>query len=289
MSIHIYAMSDIDTKHALVRGLPGEVYESCVQAQVRCDWSPTSRTWSVRKDRLGDLRVALDRARVRYSQHDTGTPPAAGVTRERALYLVSAIRSGLAGLHPMVIEAYEGRAWEPLGYTSWKALCEAEFALTLAVPQRREAVREMTQAGLSTRAQADVLGVSKDTVNRDQVSHSETVSETSEPQLVRGLDGRTLPGRRTEWSSDRQPATAVFSWQDAPATTAPHRDQDGIVTGDRDDIVTGAVVAPPRGDVRIEAALTAFAADDISATPSRIALLRGACERWLGDHEGWDR
>jgi hypothetical protein len=276
VSVHIYSQTDIDSRDAAVRGMPGDVYENDVRSQVRCDWSPVTRTWSVRKDRLGDLRVALDRAQVRYSEHDTGAPPPAMLTKERAQYLVGAIRSGLAVLHPMVVEAYEGRAWEPLGYTSWKALCESEFALTLAVPQRREAVRELTEAGLSTRAQADVLGVDQRTVNRDQhqVRHSAS-PESAAPQLVRGLDGKTYPSA--------QPATAVFSWQDSPATAAPHRGRDET---------NGVAVAPPqplRGDVRVEAALAGFAADDITATPSRIALLRASCERWLAERDGWDR
>jgi len=265
VSIHIYAMTDTDDRDAQVRGMPGSVYEQEVQPMVRCDWSPVTRTWTVRKDRLGDLRVALDRAQVRYSQHDTGCPPPPLVTPERAQYLVNAIKSGLAGLHPLVIEAYEGRAWEPLGYSSWKALCEAEFALTLAIPQRREAVQEMTEAGLSTRAQADVLGVHKDTVRRDQVA------QNAPPANVVGLDGKTYT------PPERRPATAEFSWQDHSASTgagtvqAPH------------------VHLPLNGDVRVESVLAGFAADDITAAPARIALLRAACERWLGEHEGWDR
>lgn len=231
MSIHIYAMTDIETKHALVRGLPGEVYETFIQSQVRCDWSSVTRTWSVRKERLGDLRAAFDMGKVRYTEHATGKPPAAGVTRERAQYLVAAIRSGLAGLHPMVIEAYEGRAWDPLGYTSWKALCEAEFALTLAIPQRREAVAEMTEAGLSTRAQADVLGVDQRTVNRDQDQVRQNASPET-PTIVVGKDGKVYPGRRTAYSS--RPAGPPIRWQDdAAGTPAP--------TGG---IVEGRVLAP---------------------------------------------
>jgi hypothetical protein len=252
------------------------VYEETVRPLVRCDWSPVTRTWTVRKDRLGDLRVALDRAQVRYTQHDTGCPPPPMVTKERAEYLVRAIKSGLAGLHPMVIEAYEGRAWDALGYTSWKTLCEAEFALTLAIPQRREVVQELTEAGLSTRAQAEVLGVDQRTINRDQVRHNASVTITAEPQSVRGLDGRNYPAS--------QPATTTFSWQDAPASAAP--------TGPREalgGVVEAVALAPHRGDVRVEATLAGFAADDITATPSRIALLRGACERWLAEHDGWDQ
>lgn len=261
MSIHIYAMTDIESRDALVRGMPGSVYEQDVQPLVRCDWSGLTRTWSVRKERLGDLRAALDRAQVRYSQHDTGAPPPALATPERAQYLVNAIKSGLAGLHPFVIEAYEGRAWEPLGYSSWKALCEAEFALTLAIPQRREAVEQMTKAGLSTRAQAEVLGVRKDTVRRDQVA------QNAPPANVVGLDGKTYT------PTERRPATAEFSWQDhsTGTATAPH------------------VHLPLTGDERVESVLAGFAADDITAAPARISLLRGACERWLGEHEGWDR
>lgn len=235
MSIHLYAMSDIESRDAAVRGMPGEVYENEVRQFVRCDWHATTRTWVVRKDRLGDLRTALDRAQLRYTQHETGTPPPALATPERAQYLVNAIKSGLAGLHPLVIEAYESRAWEPLGYTSWKALCEAEFALTLAIPQRREAVQQMSEAKMSTRAQADVLGVDQSTVVRDrQVMHSASPDSNSGSAQTAGLDGKTYPGRQTA----RRPVT----WQDAAASTASANGGPG-----GSGTVEGVVLAPSVG------------------------------------------
>jgi hypothetical protein len=50
--------------------------------------------------------------------------------------------------------------------------------------------------------------------------------------------------------------------------------------------VEAVALAPHRGDVRVESVLAGFAADDITATPSRIALLRASCDRWLDD-QGW--
>ncbi|UEJ82733.1 hypothetical protein Bra3105_18215 [Brachybacterium halotolerans subsp. kimchii] len=76
----------------------------------------------------------------------------------------------MADIEVMISTAYEGRAWLPLGYESWDALCAEEFTearMWTSIDERRERTRALSEAGLSTRAIGAVLGVHKDTVRND--------------------------------------------------------------------------------------------------------------------------
>jgi hypothetical protein len=92
---------------------------------------------------------------------------------------------------PMLRELFESEAHLALGYPSYGAYIQDRFGGSLArlgIETRREVVRELTAAGMSTRDIAPVLGVSKDTVNRDQLAVS---SET--PEMIIGHDGKAYP------------------------------------------------------------------------------------------------
>lgn len=92
-----------------------------------------------------------------------------------------------------IIDAHANRDWIALGYDSWNELCEAEFrgaVIGLPRAERREAVRQMTEAGMSTRAIGGALGVSQPTVIRDRAEVGET-NVSPEPTPVTGLDGKT--------------------------------------------------------------------------------------------------
>ena len=70
-----------------------------------------------------------------------------------------------------IIDAHANRDWIALGYESWNELCEAEFrgaVIGLPRAERREAVRQMSEAGMSTRAIGGALGVGVATVSRDR-------------------------------------------------------------------------------------------------------------------------
>jgi hypothetical protein len=107
---------------------------------------------------------------------------------DRARQLVQTIRESVGAARSAIVEAYQWRAWEPLGYSSWDELCDAEFGVRLALgrEERVEAVTELRDAGLSTRAIGTALGIHKDTVRNDLAG-----GEYSPPGPVRGLDGKT--------------------------------------------------------------------------------------------------
>lgn len=109
----------------------------------------------------------------------------------------SAVRAleSLAEIEHAVAQAWRGRAWAALGYASWEAYATAEFSQTRlwgTVEERRERVSALRTAGLSTRAIAAVLGVSKSTPGRDLAELSgATDVATDGLGSVEGEDGKT--------------------------------------------------------------------------------------------------
>lgn len=90
---------------------------------------------------------------------------------ERIRLRLDTIADNYAAVLPMIREAMEARDDLALGYRSATEYVADRFggALTqLGVDVRREVVRELTQAGMSTRAIARVIDVSNKTVHQDQ-------------------------------------------------------------------------------------------------------------------------
>src|SRR6478609_7371263 len=84
----------------------------------------------------------------------------------RIRLLVGTINDNLDKLHGLVDEAKMGRAWEALGYKSWTAYLIDVFPsnIKLDKPQRQELVGYLSGEGMSNRAIADAIGVSRETV-----------------------------------------------------------------------------------------------------------------------------
>jgi len=104
---------------------------------------------------------------------------------------IARIAIAVDGIWDDLIALYQGRAWIELGLPSWESLCDERmrFRPNLSVLDRRAAVRELTGARMSTRAIGAALGVSKDTVQRDQTTVSnETVADS---RTIESLDGKT--------------------------------------------------------------------------------------------------
>ena len=99
------------------------------------------------------------------------------LSKDAATTLVEDIRSSFEAAWDhyangcrQLVEAYQGRAWEPLGLSSW-----AEFVthtldvehLRIPKAERLEFVRVLTEGGLSLRDVSAAIGVAKSTVQRD--------------------------------------------------------------------------------------------------------------------------
>jgi transposase-like protein len=116
------------------------------------------------------------------------------ISAESARALTNDIQTTITKAWLLIQQAYTSRAWAALGYSTWDAYCETEFRsyrLKLPLEDRREAVASLREAGLSVRAIASGIGISKNTVTADLAQ----VSQTDPPAAVTarrniGLDAR---------------------------------------------------------------------------------------------------
>lgn len=118
--------------------------------------------------------------------------------------LIDSTAQNMARLAERVQEAYRLRVDKALGYGSWQEYASAEFAPhtnSMSASIRRELVGYLSQAGLSTRAQAPVLGVGKSAISKmnhqvstmvdTSIDDSETVESSPDVIVSVGLDGKS--------------------------------------------------------------------------------------------------
>lgn len=123
-------------------------------------------------------------------------------TVEEARQRADRIRQGLGQIGPLILEAWQARDWEVLGYGSWQEYVIGELGgpLRLGRNERKAAVVELRQEGLSTRAIGGALGVDPMTVHRDLA----TVANATDalPETITGLDGKVRPAMGVHYSSE---------------------------------------------------------------------------------------
>lgn len=115
------------------------------------------------------------------------------LTEADARELTDQIAEGLADVHSLIVQAWEGRVWEPLGYETWDAWIDANFrGLQLRPPreQRDEVVQSMREAGMSMRAISQATDLSYGTVNRSARSGDPNGSPERDSNVL-GLDGKS--------------------------------------------------------------------------------------------------
>lgn len=131
------------------------------------------------------------------------------LTAEGARRKIARARDALALADDLLVELYEGRAWEALGHGSWEALVGAELPelrlIKLRAPVRRERTRRLVGLGATEREIAAATGASAATAHRDvlavtdRAASNEAASvpvESRADQVVRlvvaaGVEGRT--------------------------------------------------------------------------------------------------
>jgi predicted transcriptional regulator len=124
--------------------------------------------------------------------------------RARARAITRRLRGAVDLALDVLVEAYMGQVWEPLGHASWAAYVEAEvpglsvIGKGLPLEQRRDAVAELRGRGLSLRAVAEVLGVAPSTVKGDADARGVELAQ------VLGLDGRRSTTARSSSTSRRR-------------------------------------------------------------------------------------
>lgn len=120
------------------------------------------------------------------------------LSAEYARELTRKIRVGLEGTYALIIDAFKGRAWSALGYSSWDAYCQGEFgSLALQPPreERHQVVMSMREAGMSTRAIASATSIPQRSVVRQLGTAGES---NGSPGTVTGLDGKTYKASSPE-------------------------------------------------------------------------------------------
>lgn len=141
----------------------------------------------------------------------------APLSETEARELTEQITEGLNDVHSLIMQAWEGRAWEALGYESWDAWIDGNFrGLQLRPPreQRDEVVRSMREAGMSMRAISQATELSRGTVQRS-AAVSEGSRSDQESSNVVGLDGKAYStSKRAAASEDSQEATGELTLTD---------------------------------------------------------------------------
>jgi hypothetical protein len=97
------------------------------------------------------------------------------------------IADNYTAVMPLIREAIERQAYAAMGYTGvsqYVSECFGSALERLGVEVRREVVRELTAAGMSTRAIGAVTGTSVGTVHNDQVFNVEHPADPEPPAKV---------------------------------------------------------------------------------------------------------
>jgi hypothetical protein len=156
----------------------------------------------------------------------TGTVSLCPLSASEARELTREIAETLAVAWDKVVEAYQRRVWEPLGYGSWDSYCRTELGSTrLRLPseEREEAVRSLRSAGLSTRAIAAATGTSKGTVHRTASAPSGALADANQRPVpaIKGLNGKSYAGSRAAATDVEEPIDAEIVDDEEPEPAAP--------------------------------------------------------------------
>jgi hypothetical protein len=149
------------------------------------------------------------------------------LSESEARELTRQIAQALAVAWDKVVQAYQRRVWEPLGYDSWDSYCRAELASTrlrLPAEERDEAVRSLRAAGLSTRAIAAATGLSHRTAARtiSRVPHGTPAPpKAPHPTSVTGLDGKSYTRSPIHAQAADEPIDAEIVDEDEEPTASP--------------------------------------------------------------------
>ena len=150
--------------------------------------------------------------------------------------LTNQIAEGLADVHALIVQAWEGRVWEPLGFETWDAWIDANFrGLQLRPPreQREEVVQSMREAGMSVRAISQATDLSYGTVQRS-TSGDPNGSPEQDAKVV-GLDGKSYKRPATTAEAPAEFADVSLDGLGIPMvdpTNLPGADADQVLSGD---------------------------------------------------------
>lgn len=131
--------------------------------------------------------------------------PESSFTKAQARRLTGKLKGNLRASVELFMEAYDGRIWVPMGYSTWKDYLDSElgeYRIKLPAVERKELVEKMSTPkseggpGMSSRAIADTLGVDQKTVVNDRKGlHVDSERVDGDAKVV-GQDGVEQPARK---------------------------------------------------------------------------------------------
>lgn len=200
------------------------------------------------------------------AQLDASAPVA---TLDEARGRAERIRAGLESYTQMrqdIADAYARRDWAALDYPTWFAYLEGEYGAELkrlTRDERRQAVTDLREQGLSKRAIAAAVGADEKTVRNDLSG-----AENSAPDSVTGADGKTYPASRPPFPGPSD--AAVRPPVDPGATPEPV-----------------AASTAPSGSGPVEAVASPREGGDATVAPDRsaatVAAVQAALDKFVPD------
>lgn len=146
-----------------------------------------------------------------------GLSPTANVVSAEARIRVDRIKTGVEVVWSLIVESYNARDWDALGYSSWDDMCTREFGtarLRLPREERAETVQSLRASGLSLRAIESATGHSQHTIIRDL--RQAQVLQSAAPAVASESTGETVDDVLTEEQCEQiaaertgQPATVT--------------------------------------------------------------------------------
>ncbi len=177
------------------------------------------------------------------------------LTEADARELTNQIAEGLADVHSLIVQAWEGRVWEPLGFETWDAWIDANFrGLQLRPPreQREEVVQSMREAGMSVRAISRATDLGVGTIHRASAGVPNGTTE----QESTGLDGKSYAAKKpAHKKTDESTGSMTLTDLGVPAIDRSTLRQT-TSTEDGDDVNTEALsgdVVEPEGSTESSA------------------------------------
>lgn len=147
----------------------------------------------------------------------------AGLDATQARDLTDRIRGMVGELLPLIVEAYQRRAWVALGYAGWEEYCDAELrGIRLPIEDRRLVVAGLREDGMSTRAIGAAVGVTHTQVQRDLRQLEPSVPVVL-PERVVSLDGH---GRPATMPARQEVADRILAAVDEHVAAEPQGDQE---------------------------------------------------------------
>ncbi|MEU6587007.1 hypothetical protein [Nocardia sp. NPDC046763] len=142
-----------------------------------------------------------------------------GMTSVTARELTEQIKASAEDLWQLIAQAYLDRVWEVLSYSSWDEYCAKEFGscrLQLPREDRQEVVASMREIGMSQRAIAAAIGLSKGTVQNDLAASGQfcppepVLSSDTKTQQPESIDNAAVLAKPQPETRRRRPIAEAF-------------------------------------------------------------------------------